>query len=81
MASASPKPLTLQEAKEQLRTAGQRPSPTGWLQRHPLQFLALSLSCGFLAGNRRQSGVEASLMLQKLVPVIVSTLLFSRKTT
>ena len=80
MAIDSHKPLSLQEAKEQLRAAGHRLSPTCWLQRHPWQILTLALSFGLLAGDRRKPGMAARLVLQQFVPVMFSAML-GRKTS
>ncbi|OIP47538.1 MAG: hypothetical protein COX17_03570 [Deltaproteobacteria bacterium CG23_combo_of_CG06-09_8_20_14_all_60_8] len=81
MAHAPLKPLTLLQAKEQLRAAGQRLSLAGWLQHRPWQVLFVALSCGFLAGNRHQSGVAVASVLQQFAPVVVSALLGGKKTT
>lgn len=80
MAITPLKPLTLQEAKEQLRAAGQRLTIAGMLRSHPWPLLSVALSFGLLAGSRRQSGVAARLLVQQFVPVVFSALL-GRKTT
>ncbi len=81
MANAPSEPLTLQEAKMQLRAAGQRLTIAGLLRSHPWPLLSVALSFGLLAGGRRQSGVAARFMLQQFAPVVFSALLGRGKTS
>lgn len=75
MANAPFKPLTLQEAKVQLRAAGQRLTFAGLIRSHPWPLLSVALSCGLLAGSRRQPGVAARLLVQQFAPMVFSVLL------
>lgn len=67
MDSDAARPLSIDEAKAQLRAAARRASPSAWVRRHPLAALTVALVGGFLAARLRTPQVGGLLLAQKLV--------------
>lgn len=47
----SDRPLTVEEAKNRLRSVTEETLPSGYVKRHPYAILGLALAAGFLIGR------------------------------
>jgi hypothetical protein len=47
----SDRPLSVEEAKNRLRTTTEEALPSGYVRRHPYTILALAFAAGFLFGR------------------------------
>lgn len=52
------KPLTVDEAKAELRAAAGRVGPSAWLQRHPATVLGIAAAAGFLAAHMSRRDLQ-----------------------
>ena len=73
-----PNPLSPEEAKAKLREAARELSASHWIGRRTWSVLGVALAGGFVAGRLRVSAVTGALLMERIVPLLL-TVWLSRK--
>lgn len=71
MAGATPRQLSVEQAKQGLREASKRVGPGYWLKRHPLEALAASLLAGLAIGTSPRTTRQTA---KRVLRVLAATL-------
>lgn len=79
MDSATPHPLTPEEAKAKLRAAAQNVSMTNWMSRRRWRLILISLAGGFIAGRLRIPIISSARIMQQIVPALLTMFWLKRK--
>lgn len=79
MDSDTTHPLSPEEAKACLRAAAQQITLVDWMSQHTWRVLALSLAGGIIVGRLRVPIFAGSMMMQRLVPILLTVFLRNRK--
>ena len=72
-------PLTPDEAKARLREVARQASLRQWIGDHPLSTLTAALLGGFLAGRMGTAALARTLLVRRLGPLLLTTLLSRRR--
>jgi len=70
----APRPLNTEEAKARLRAAARGLSLGPWVRQHSWRVLGLSLVGGFVVGRIRISALTRTMMMQRIVPLLLTVL-------